>query len=313
MLENKDVFILGTAYCGSTLLGNALNGHSQIAYAGEVSRLPEFGVGEVEELCPVCASQGRPCTLWTRDFIRQIQANGPGMVFDSYRQAAGGTPVVVDGSKHTNWFRKVMAEGPRPRNPFVLIAVRTPFSFLDSARRRSGYDAWTAANIWRDTMFDILRTVAIHNVPHLIVRYEELATNPAASLGRVCDFLSLDFEEGMLEFWKKPLHSIGGNAGALMWFDAFREQGTFATEADAKVARDYASRSFGGWSDEKWIRSLGHGEITAVTQTPLLPGLCALLGYNLYDLLHKAARDVPNISTSGAGETSPAGVEPSAA
>lgn len=289
MPETKDVFILGTAYCGSTLLGNALNAHSQIAYAGEVSRLPAYGIGEAEHVCPLCASQGRPCPVWSPALIAEFQSRGPGDAFEVYRESVGGMPVVVDGSKHTEWFRKVLAAGPRPRTPFVLITARSPFSFLDSCRRREGYSPWLAANIWRDTMFDIFRTVALHNVPHLIVRYEDFALDPQASLSRVCDFLSLDFEAGMLEFWNEPLHALGGNAGALVWFNSFRKGGTYASQADAEVANAYATRQFGGWSDEKWIKNLGYEDISAVTQTPLLPGLCSLIGYNLYDLLKKTA------------------------
>ncbi len=290
MTRKKDVFILGTSYCGSTLLGNALNGHSRIAYAGEVSRLPGFDIGAPERLCPVCASQGKTCEVWSDTFAERILARGPGRSFDTYREAVGGTPVIVDGSKAVNWFRKVMADRPGPENPFVIIAVRNPFSFVDSCRRRESYEPWLAANIWRDTLFDILRTVAQYGLPHIVVRYEDLSRDPELTLRRVCAFLSEDFEPGMLEFWQQPLHGLGGNAGAYVWFDSFRQNGRFSNEEDAKVAAGYASKAFGGWSDEKWLSKLDAAQRTAVVQTPMLPGMCSLVGYSLEDLIGRANR-----------------------
>lgn len=298
MTSNKDVFILGTAYCGSTLLGNALNGHSHIGYAGEVSRLPGFDIGDPERLCPLCASRGRPCSVWSPEFIEEIVRSGPGRSFETFRNKTGA-PVVVDGSKATSWFRKVMFSEHRPDNPFVIIAARNPFSFVDSARRRTDYDAWLAANIWRDTMFDILRSVANHGLPHIIVRYEDLSLDPRGTLSKVCAFLSEDFEEGMLEFWKYPLHGIGGNAGAYVWFDEFRRNGTFATDEDGQVAAEYAARAFGGWADEKWLTRLDPAQRGAVLQTPLLPGLCTLLGYNLEELISRVS-DVAKPTTLAA-------------
>ncbi|MCB1954239.1 MAG: sulfotransferase [Rhodocyclaceae bacterium] len=294
MIDKKDVFILGTAYCGSTLLGNALNGHSRIAYAGEVSRLPGFDVGAPERLCPVCASQGKPCDVWSDEFCARMVARGPGRIFETYREAAADAPIVVDGSKSVNWFRKVMADSAKPDNPFVIVAVRNPFSFVDSCRRRDGYEAWLAANIWRDTVFDVLRTVAHHGLPHIVVRYEDLSRAPESTLKQICAFLSVSFEAGMLEFWTKPLHGLGGNAGAYVWFDSFRRHGQFSTKEDEQVAAEYASKAFGGWTDEKWCSQLDAAQRNTVVQTPMLPGMCSLVGYSLEDLISRASRDVPD-------------------
>ena len=85
-------------------------------------------------------------------------------------------------------------------------------------------------------------------------------------------------------------HGLGGNAGAYVWFDAFRENGRYSSEEDAEVAAGYAAKAFGGWSDDKWLSQLDAGQRAAVVQTPLLPGLCSLVGYNLEDLIGRANR-----------------------
>jgi hypothetical protein len=46
------------------------------------------------------------------------------------------------------------------------------------------------------------------------VRYEELTTDPAGTVRRLCDFLGLPFEPAMLEYWAHEHHPIAGNAGA---------------------------------------------------------------------------------------------------
>src|ERR1051326_2340900 len=108
-VEPRNIFILGTAYCGSTLLGNALNAHSSVAFAGEISRLPAFGIGAPRETCPLCYTREVECPIWTPKFLEEMARQGAGKSLDVYRKAIQ-KPVIVDGSKHVAWLRRVYAE-----------------------------------------------------------------------------------------------------------------------------------------------------------------------------------------------------------
>lgn len=283
-VQPKNVYILGTAYCGSTLLGNALNAHSSVAFAGEVSRLPAFGVGEAWTVCPLCSAQEIDCPIWTPEFIEQVSEAGPSQALDLFREAAQ-VPVIVDGSKHVSWLRKVHGHAPVPSNTFVLIAVRSPFAFVNSTQRRDHWQVWFGANVWRDTIFDMLRCVGDLGLPHGIVRYEDFARDPEAGLKRICAWLGLDFEASMLRFWEAPVHGLGGNAGAYVWYDGFRKGGEYANDTDRKVAETYQERTFGGWSDDKWRQQLGPKEIKLILNTPGLADMCSLVGYDVRELL----------------------------
>src|SRR5262249_36903470 len=141
-VELRNVFILGTTYCGSTLLGNALNAHSSIAFAGEISRLPAFGIGPaLRVICPLCYVEKVECPIWTQKFRDEVSAHGAGKSLDVYREAVR-KPVIVDGSKHVAWLRRVHAEAPLPSNTFLLIAVRSPLGFVHSTQRRDHWEAW---------------------------------------------------------------------------------------------------------------------------------------------------------------------------
>lgn len=279
-VKGKNVYILGPAYCGSTLLGNSLNGHSSISYAGEISRLPPFGKGDPTTECPICCAKAQPCSVWTEDLINRMSDAGPGKSLDLYREVTG-SPVIVDGSKHPDWFREVHAHNGLSENCVAIVSVRNPLAFASSAIRRDGYPAWQCANIWRDTMFDIIRSLSVTGVPYIVVRYEDFAYSPEKKLRQICDFLGLEFDPGMLEFWKFPIHAIGGNAGAYVWYEVFRERGKYTLDEDRVVAEMYAQRDFGGWHDTKWKEMLSPNEISLMLSMPGFVDMCSMMGYHI--------------------------------
>jgi hypothetical protein len=192
------------------------------------------------------------------------------------------------------WLRDVRAAAvaPSPARVRVLVAVRSPFAFASSFRRRErGAPAWQAANAWRDVLFDALRFLGASGLPHMIVRYEDFATAPEPVLRRVCDFLDLAYDPGMLSFWQTDVHALGGNAGAYVWYQGYRHAGRDAgdddlwTPADAALGERYRARGFGGWSDDKWRDELSAADRREVVQTPGLADLATLAGYDLQALL----------------------------
>jgi hypothetical protein len=104
--------------------------------------------------------------------------------------------------------------------------------------------AATAARIWkRDNQNLAIMLRSVPNRLKLSVRYEAVCEDPAKELRRVCDFLDLSFESGMLTLWGRPVHNIPGNP---MLFD--RSQ---------RAIR----------KDERWRRDLSEGDVQAFERT----------------------------------------------
>ncbi len=276
-----DVFILGSAYSGSTLLGNALNGHSAIRHLGELSRLPEFGVGDITDHCVLCATAGQECPVWTPELLAAVQAAGPGDAHRVLRDRLGGPQILVDGSKRITWFEQCIDGAGSLVSPFALVSVRHPFAFADSCRRRIGLEPHYAAREWRHEMHTTMGTLVATGIPFLVVRYEDLARDPAWMLGRVADSLGLMPEPGLTEFWKHDCHPIGGNAGAHMWFESFRDSASFENDEDREVANSYVGRPFGGWVDDKWTTNLDEAARAAIVAYPGLVETAAVFGYEI--------------------------------
>ena len=285
----RNVYLMGTAYCGSTLLGNALNGHQLINYAGEIERLPGFNNANKIAMCPACMANKTPCPVWSKELIGKIAEAGPGRTLALYREVTQ-TPIIVDGSKHAYWLRDVHVHGGISTDTIAIISVRSPFAFANSLRRYDPHrEIWQGANLWRDTYFDILRTLGTLNIPRIIVRYEDFAFKPDNSLRRICGFLKIPFDHQMLSFWEQPIHAIGGNWGAYVWYKNSENLINFQPSKKNVTARkSYKTNKFGGWVDEKWRASLLPHEIRAILTTPGLMDIAAILGYDIGEILLKS-------------------------
>ena len=283
-----DVYVVGTTYSGSTLLGNALNGHPDVFHAGEISRLPAFGLGPEAHDCMLCRVQGRPCPVWNDDTRERVSAAGPVEAVPMLRDVTG-SPVVIDSSKYVDWLRRATEGGGRGlgRSIRVLLTLRNPFGFAASVHRTDGLAAWEAANIWRDTVYDAMRLLGRLALPFVVVRYEDFAFEPEPLLRRICDVLSLEWTPGVLEFWNRESHALGGNPHAYVWYPGYVNAVDYGSEfaADRSIAESFHSRQFGGWADDRWRSELSGSDLDQILQTPMLSAMADLAGYNLRALL----------------------------
>ena len=125
-------------------------------------------------------------------------------------------------------------------------------------------------------------------IPSLTVHYDALALTPKPVLERICQLLSVDFEDTMLHFWDRDLHARNGNAGAYVWYKGFDEKWQFATPDDQRVAEGYRQRILGGWSDDKWKHSLSDEETDLIAHNPALRRFSESLGYDVDRLAAEA-------------------------
>lgn len=153
-----------------------------------------------------------------------------------------GAKYVVDSSKSP--VRVKLLYMLQPDKVRFVHLVRDGRAVAASAIRRRELSPSMAARIWRrdnQNLSAMLRTVPENQ--KLDVRYEALCADPEHELRRICDFLALRFEKGMLTLWEREVHNIPGNP---MLFD--RKTRTIR-------------------QDERWRRDLSDRDIRAFDRT----------------------------------------------
>lgn len=195
------VFVVGAHRSGTTMLGQMLRGHPQMAFLGEF----EYAVDFFED--------GRwpaaPTLLERLDTDRRFRAQAfeidPALsgraLMDSFlaqtRARQGGKPRV--GATFHRHFDRVARLWPEARIVHLLRDGR------DVAASRIGMgwagNVWTSCPAWL-RMEELWDRVApeVGDRSHEL-RYEDLVTRPEQTLQRLCDFLSLDWEpEALLSY-----------------------------------------------------------------------------------------------------------------
>ncbi len=131
------------------------------------------------------------------------------MLFDSVRKAAG-VDLVVDSSKV--YSKGIALYKERPANVRFLLLHRDGRGVMHSHLKR-GVDRDAALEAWRGYYARALPLLdKVVNPAHVLrVAYEDLVAEPEERLRRICRFLQLDFEPGMLDFSSRVHHTPEGN------------------------------------------------------------------------------------------------------
>jgi hypothetical protein len=286
-------FLVGTYFSGSTLLGNCLNAHPSIFFAGEIDRLEAFRrepdwTHKRESGCRLCATQAEhDCPAWPSDFLEKIR---PLDDISAYRAVIQRTEasILLDGSKRIDWLNGLYDSGLKS-NVKAIICTRTPFSFAkscDGGAQR--LPPMAAAASWRDFYLHTLRSLAGRGIPSLVVRYEDFAFNPEPSVRRICEFLNIPFDPITLTYWQVPSHAVGGNGGAYMRDANFKPS---ALDKNEEWKLNYFSnKPFGGWIEDKWIYGLTDESVRQIMSVPMLNDVASLFGYDLTWFLTERTR-----------------------
>jgi len=187
-LLREPAFILSSVRSGSTLLRVLLNSHSELHAPHELhlrhlrvrmrTRPARRAMGELG-----LDAEGLRHLLWDRLLHRELERHGK-------RRLVNKTPndVFIADRIRACW----------PDALFVFL-LRHPAAIADSRARARPQDdpERNAAAVLRYGEA-LERARAKH--PGLVVRYEELTTDPERELRRVCDFLGVAFEPRMLDY-----------------------------------------------------------------------------------------------------------------
>jgi hypothetical protein len=207
-LLERPVFVLSSIRSGSTLLRVMLNSHSQI-HAPHETHLAglrvQFGGRFVSDAMNEIGLDETQLEflLWDRVLHRELVRHGKHVIVNK-------TP-----SDSFRW-RRIVDCWPDARFIFLL---RHPAAIADSWSRAKPEMAKDKA---ADTVLKYMRAVEDARANHdgLTVRYEDITTDPEQEMRRVCEFLGLDFEPGMVDYGQADHGEF--KAGLGDWSDRIR-------------------------------------------------------------------------------------------
>jgi hypothetical protein len=130
-------------------------------------------------------------------------------VYDAVR-AASGASVVIDASKE--YLQGVSVYRARPDRTRLILLIRDGRAVFYSHLKR-GFGHAYSLRAWRNTYRNLLPLVRrnVHPEHMLVVRYEELVSDPTQTVRRICAFAGLEFEPAMLDTSSKQHHITSGN------------------------------------------------------------------------------------------------------
>jgi hypothetical protein len=285
-------FIVGSPRSGTTLLRMMLSSGSSLAIPPETGfvahlavapRLNTMGPDELQQII----SHFPPSAPTWPDFGVEEAALGAALAelrpfnvadgircfYRMYAQRHGRTRV---GDKTPTYGRSMDAiERLLPEAAFVHM-IRDGRDCALSLR-----DLWFApgrsmdvlATHWRDTV-TTYRILGGKLHRYLEVRFEDLVTDPAATLARVCVFLELPFEQAMLRHENVAAHLLAEHRGRVL------DNGAFVLTAEQRRAQQWRTtgpvdRSRIG----RWRSELGPDERD--TFRSIAGSLLAELGYEI--------------------------------
>jgi hypothetical protein len=118
-------------------------------------------------------------------------------------------PFCVDSSKSPYRFRPIFERDPGRTKAIVLAR---DYRAVVHSKMKRGLALEAAAIGWRERMIQI--SVLTRDLPAACVHrltYEALCESPSRELGRICEFLGVNFSECMLQRPTGDIHHIGGS------------------------------------------------------------------------------------------------------
>ena len=196
--------IASPGHSGQTWLSLLIGSHSQAMALGEIDVIE--GCDNLENVCMFC---GTGCEFWghfnrnwdpkQNIFLQLAAYSGKNLLsisrIDKYRR------YIVPGRMRIKVLRLL-------RDGRAVTA-----SYLRKYSERTYEDIvkqWVASSQQND------KWVAEYPPEdRLVMKYEDLLKDTTGWIGKVCDFLEIDFEQGMLDYWKIKHHIVDGNRDTL--------------------------------------------------------------------------------------------------
>lgn len=195
--------IVGTTYCGSTVLSRMLAAYPAVASAGEVQHILKPGGRAKYSPCSVCYDQ---CPVFTRAMIdRCTEATLYHKV-----AAAFDKPILVVSDKSPASYRR-FAE---PKTMEGIVLYRRPEGYATSARRYEGANPLQAARTWARLYAQALAWCETFLNRHVVVSLEWLAEDHVPRMRQIAKEMDLGPGEVPVDPSTLVYHHVHGNTAA---------------------------------------------------------------------------------------------------
>jgi hypothetical protein len=208
-INQKVCFICGASYSGSTLLGLILGSHQDCFYSGEPNKtrfLEDTDYSITKRSCKYC---GVNCPVW-KDFIVSDS-------LDLYEQLSIKTkkPIVIDSTKVITWVEEQIATLQKTSSRLYLIFLQRDGRAVINSRIRKcpEEDIKEAINGWKERIIQTQELYRNFKGNKIKIKYENLATDTESVTRTLCNFLEIDYQPQMLQYYQHEHHPLGGNSG----------------------------------------------------------------------------------------------------
>jgi hypothetical protein len=103
------------------------------------------------------------------------------------------------------------------------------------------------------------RKMQVDPATALVVRYEDMVRDSSCELGRIGEFVGLEYDEDATQFWKRPQHLTSGNTGVVDLLCRLQgETGHNSKRADtyAQIAEELKQNPEERYLDNSWVEGL---------------------------------------------------------
>jgi len=130
-------------------------------------------------------------------------------LYDIVRRKCG-KPILIDSSKSIHRFMLLHALSKNEAKAIFL--TRDGRGRLASTLKRGGTDSERLVKEWRfGTKYALRLLKMLPDSAYLHIRHEEICRKPEETIKKICDFMEVPFDEGMVNFRNSDHHLVGGN------------------------------------------------------------------------------------------------------
>lgn len=245
--EVEVIYILGTSFSGTTLLGYLLGSATEVVNAGELKLYTRIHEMLADVRCS-CDERYRECSFWSQIYrrghevfelpsfsrmatvaLRALLGLGPGEevstetdddellsgILALARRRESDVRYVVDVSKSL-WRLDHLARTPGIDLKVVYIQRGIRGNVASFVRHQMGF--WKGLVTYLVQHFLATRFLNQGSFGHIIIQYEDLCQDTQAVLDDIGAFLGVDYSEYLHKLGQAEYHVLAGNPGTQQQF-----------------------------------------------------------------------------------------------
>jgi len=226
--------ILGTEFCGSTLLQFILGSSYEVFSTGEVNSFQHY---KEKAKCNFCKYD---CDFWNENFRNQC-INNPNkrydLIRDRVKQLDLGS-ILLHSDKDVGLYIRYIKD--RNQIDKFIVLFKKPEAFYFS------YSGHFKNNDIEELMNAYMRCYSVSSIMDkcIFVNYEDLALNPEKVVPFICKKLCINYDIKMLNYWENKFHALGGNTGVYLNF--WKPE-----RVEKKLKTDYWKKVYSGYTDKE--------------------------------------------------------------